>query len=229
MIRGLIFDFDGLILDTEVPDYQSWQDVYQAHGCALPFATWAECIGRGSASIAFNPYDTLEAALGRPIDREQIRAQRRQRFAELVAKQPILPGVEEYMIAARRRNLMLGVASSSSRAWVSSHLIRLGLSTCVDGMACADDVTHTKPDPELYHAILATLNLQPDEAIAFEDSPHGITAAKAAGLFCVAVPNPLTCQLPLDHADLRLASLADMPLETLLTATQICIRPPTTS
>lgn len=214
MIRGLIFDFDGLMLDTEGPDYQSWQETFQTHGRHLPFETWSAYIG-GSAH-AFDVYVHLEAALGRPVNRAAIRTVRRQRYAELVAAQEILPGVGDYIDAARRLGLKLGVASSSSREWVAGHLGRLGLDAHFDAIRCADDVARVKPHPDLYLAALAALDLHSHEAIALEDSPNGARAAKAAGLFCVAIPNPLTCELPLDHADLRLASLADLPLDGLI-------------
>lgn len=214
MIRGLVFDFDGLILETEGPDFQSWQEVYEGFGCHLPLAKWAAQIG--TAEARFNPYDELEAQLGRPVDRAAIRPRRRERFAELVAARGALPGVEEYIATATRLGLRLGVASSSSREWVVGHLTRLGLAHHFAAIACADDVARTKPDPALYQTALAALDLRPAAAIALEDSPNGIAAAKRAGLFCVAVPNALTGHLPLHEADLQLASLTDLPLECLL-------------
>jgi HAD superfamily hydrolase (TIGR01509 family) len=218
MIRALIFDFDGLILDTEVPEFQSWQEIFQQHGCQLPLETWAKCIG--TSSDAFNPYDYLEIQFGRTVNREAIRLQHRQRCAELLATQPVLPGVQAYLHDAQRLGLQLGVASSSSRAWVTGHLSRLGLIKHFASIRCADDVQHTKPDPALYQAALEAFGLHAKQAIALEDSPNGVLAAKRAGLFCVAVPNALTRQLSLDHADLQLTSLADMPLEGLLEAVQ---------
>lgn len=214
MIRGIIFDFDGLILETEGPDFQSWQEVYQGFGCTLPFARWAAQIG--TADGVFNPYDELEDQLGHPVDRAAIRARRRRRFAELVAAQTVLPGVEEYIAAAERLGLRLGVASSSSRGWVAGHLARLGIDRHFAAIACADDVARTKPDPALYRVALTALDLRPEEAIALEDSPNGIAAAKRAGLFCVAVPNRLTGRLSLTEADLQLTSLAELPLALLL-------------
>ncbi len=214
MIRGLIFDFDGLILETEGPDLQAWQEVYASFGCTLPFARWATQIGTGEA--LFNPYDELEVQLGCPVDRATIRSQRRRRFGELVAAQATLPGVADYIAAAERLDLRLGVASSSSREWVIGHLTRLGLNRHFAAIACADDVARTKPDPTLYRTVLAALDLQPEEAIALEDSPNGIAAAKRAGLYCAAVPNLLTRHLPLQEADLQLASLTDLPLAGLL-------------
>jgi HAD superfamily hydrolase (TIGR01509 family) len=218
MIRAVIFDFDGLILDTEVPEFQAWQEIFHLHGCHLPLATWAACIG--TASDAFDPYAYLETQLGRAIDREAIRLQSRQRRDELLAGQSALPGVQEYLSDAACLGLQLGVASSSSRAWVTGHLARLGFMAHFASIQCADDVHRAKPDPASYQAVLQALHLQPEQAIALEDSPNGILAAKRAGLFCVAVPNALTCQLSLPHADLHLASLADVPLARLLETVQ---------
>jgi len=214
MIRAVIFDFDGLILDTEVPEFQTWQEIYGSHGCELPLSVWAT--GIGTSSDAFNPYDYLEAQVGRVIDREAIQQQRRQRYRELLKTQAVLPGVREYIAEAKRLGLRLAVASSSSREWVVGNLTEHGLSPHFDCIKCSDDVLRVKPDPALYQCAVDALELRPEEAVAFEDSPNGVTAAKRAGLFCVAVPNPLTRQLILTHADLQLASLAEMPLQRLL-------------
>ncbi len=213
MIRSLLFDFDGLIQDTEGPAFLAWQEIYEEHGCSLPLSAWAAAIG---TTDGFDPYAYLEEQLGRSVDREALRRRFHQRETELSEAQPVLPGVMEYVAEAKRLRLKLGVASSSSREWVTGHLGRLGLLAAFEAIKCSDDVQHTKPDPELYHALLAALGLLASEAIALEDSPNGIRAAKRAGLFCVAVPNPLTRQLSLEEADLQLASLADMPLEALL-------------
>jgi len=217
MIRAIVFDFDGLILDTEVPEFQSWQAIYQAHGCTLPLAVWATCIG---TTDAFDPYAYLEEQLGRAVDREAVQRQHRQQGDTLIAAQAVLPGVHDYIAEARLLGLQLGVASSSSHAWVNGHLTRLALSQHFVCIKCRDDVPRPKPDPALYQAALAALGVRPEEAIALEDSPHGIAAAKRAGLFCVAVPNLLTRQLPLDHADLQIPSLAALPLPDLLRAVQ---------
>ncbi len=213
MIKALIFDFDGLILDTEVPEYQSWVELYQAYGVTLPLEKWLASIG---TTNAFNPYDYLEQQLGRQIDRPEVRLQRRARFAELMTDQTILPGVEDYIAKAKHLGLKLGVASSSPRAWVIGHLSRFRLDSHFDALHCGDAVKATKPDPALYLEVLEALGVEPSEAIALEDSPNGILAAKRAGIFCVAIPNALTSQLSLSHADFQMRSLADLPLEQLL-------------
>jgi HAD superfamily hydrolase (TIGR01509 family) len=213
MIKALIFDFDGLILDTEVPEYQSWVELYQTYGSKLPLDKWLASIG---TTNAFNPYEYLEQQLGRSIDRAAVRTQRRARFAELMADQTILPGVEDYIVTAKHLGLKLGVASSSPRAWVIGYLSKFGLDTHFDAIRCGDEVKATKPDPALYLAALAALEVEASEAIALEDSPNGILAAKRAGLFSVAIPNALTRQLSLSLADVQISSLADLSLEQML-------------
>jgi len=213
-IRAVVFDFDGLILDTESTDFQSWQEVFAAHGCELRLDAWADCIGRPAGH--FDPYVHLERLSGVPIDRERIRAQRSARLKELNLLQPILPGVLDYLREARGLNLKVGLASSSDRAWVHGHLERLGLLHYFDKIKCVEDTGAHKPDPSPYLAALDALEVAPSEAVAFEDAPHGIAAAKAAGMLCVAVPNPITRQLRLDSADCLLESLASLPLPALL-------------
>ncbi|MCA1665866.1 MAG: HAD-IA family hydrolase [Thermomicrobia bacterium] len=214
MIRGLIFDFDGLILDTELPDFESWQEMFIAHGASLPLAEWAPLIG--TVTETFDIYAYLERQAGRPIDREAVRERRRQRYHERVIEQMILPGVEDCIIEAKRRGLKVGLASAATAEWVLGHLERLGLHLHFDTVKTAADVERVKPDPALYRAALDALGLGAREAIALEDSPNGIAAAKAAGLFCVAIPNAMTRDLDLSVADLRLTSLADLPLAQLL-------------
>ena len=218
MIQALIFDFDGLILDTEVSSFQTWQEIYAEHNCDLPFDTWAVCIG-GSAH-SFDPCDFLEEQLGRPVQRDELRQRRRQRHVALVETQSLLPGVQEYVLTAKRLGLKLGVASSSSHEWVDNHLDRLGVLPYFDSIKCSNDVKYSKPAPDLYLASLDALGVRADQAIALEDSPNGVLAAQRASIYCVAVPNPITSRLSLSHADMRLTSLADIHLEQLLTHIQ---------
>ena len=214
MIQALIFDFDGLILDTEISSFQSWQEIYQEYQCELPLDKWAACIGGGVE--LFDPCDYLETLLGVPVPREALVARRRLLHLEMIGTLEALPGVEDYLLTAKQLGLKLGVASSSPRAWVEGHLSRLKLLTYFDHLSCGDEVLHKKPHPELYLTVLAALGVRADGAFALEDSPNGVRAAQHAGLFCVAVPNIVTSQLSLAHADMRLTSLAEMPLPVLI-------------
>jgi HAD superfamily hydrolase (TIGR01509 family) len=214
-IKALIFDFDGLILDTEMPDYASWQAVYAEYGQELPVAMWGQIVG-GTGASDFDPHNYLEELSGQSLDREEVWISRRTAYLDTVAEQPILPGVKDYLDGAKERGLKLAVASSSPDNWVSGHLTRLCLIDYFDAIKTADDVARTKPDPELYLSALQTLDVAAEEAVVFEDSGNGVRAAKAAGIYAVAVPNGLTAQLSIEGADLRLGSLAELSLDDLL-------------
>ncbi|NIM94533.1 MAG: HAD-IA family hydrolase [Anaerolineales bacterium] len=218
MIKGLIFDFDGLILDTETTDLQSWQEIYSDYGVTFPVSQWMDALG-GSHDL-FDPYSYLVSQLGQDVDLVEVRAKKSHLDTELIQEQLPRPGVKDYIEDANKLDLRLGLASSSERDWVLPHLFRLGLASRFQSIKCSDDVVHTKPAPDLFHAVLQELNLQSNQAIAFEDSSNGVLAANRAGIYCVAVPNAVTSQLSLDHADLRVESLAELPLEDLIQRVQ---------
>jgi HAD superfamily hydrolase (TIGR01509 family) len=214
-IRGLLFDFDGLLVDTETPSRLAYEELYREHGHELPLDEWATLVG--TIGAPFNPDDHLEELVGRPLDRARLTKERRAREHELSDLEELRPGVEEYFVEAERLGLRTAVVSSSDDAWIERHLRRLGRLEGLDAVVAANgDTQRAKPRPDLYLEALDRLGLEPAEAIAFEDSPNGVRAAKAAGLACVAVPNPITATLALDEADLVLDSLADVPLTELL-------------
>lgn len=213
MIRALVFDFDGLILETETPAYESWAEIYREHGHEIPMERWHDYLG---SDRGFSPVEHLAALVGEGLDRAATQSRRDVRKDELIAALDVMDGVREYVADAQRLGLRLGVASSSSRAWVTGHLERLGIHTHFDVVRTRDDVERTKPAPDLYVSTIQALSVQASEAVALEDSPNGIASARAAGLRCVAIPNALTRGLDLSGADVRLDSLADIPLEQLL-------------
>jgi HAD superfamily hydrolase (TIGR01509 family) len=213
LIRAIVFDFDGLILDTEEPIYRSWLEVYQAHGEDLPFERWVQIVG--STTTVFHPQHHLEERLGRPLPQEVL-DRRIERRTELVLANQMLPGVVQKLDEARDLELKLGVASSSTNDWVRGHLARLGILDRFDCVRCRDDVAHAKPEPDLYIAVLDCLGVTAAEAIAIEDSPNGVLSAKRAGMRSIAIPNSITARLDLGKADLVLSSLADLTLSQLL-------------
>jgi HAD superfamily hydrolase (TIGR01509 family) len=213
-IKGLAFDFDGLILDTELPIFQSWQDIYQMYGLELHLQEWAVVIG--SSNEMFEPLDELEKRVHQPLRKEEIIEIQRLKVMEHILQQPVLPGVKEYLQQAQELRIKVSVASSSPRYWVEDHLTRLGLIDYFDSIYAQEDVLKVKPDPGLYRQAAIGMDLLPDEVIALEDSTNGIISAKLAGLYCVAVPNILTQTLDLSKADLVINSLAELPLPLLL-------------
>lgn len=211
--RAVVFDFDGLIVDTETPVLRSWQDVFDDHGVELTIDFWARVIGTAGTDVVGH----LRELTGLDLDREDIRA--RQRAHEEALNAEIggpLPGVEDRIREAQRLGLRLGVASSSSEAWVTGHLERIGLRDAFAALACAGaEPGRAKPEPVVYREVCAALGVEPQDAVAIEDTPHGITAARSAGLACIAVPNQVTVLLDLSTADLVIDSLAEHTLEEL--------------
>lgn len=213
-MRALVFDFDGLILETEIPVMESWRQVYTDHGVELPMDTWLETIG--TADHEFDPFAHLQELVGHPLEREPMQSRRILHRDAILHAQETLPGVRDYLETGRRMGLKMAIASSSRRQWVVGHLERLGIHAHWDAVLTADDVEKTKPHPALYLAAVKALGVEPSEAVAFEDSRHGVLAAKAAGLWCVGVPANLTKNMDLSDADIVLASLAELSLGNLL-------------
>jgi HAD superfamily hydrolase (TIGR01509 family) len=215
-VRALLFDFDGLILDTEYASRAGWEWLYREHGHELPADLWATLIGTTHAP--WDPMAHLEALVGEPLEREALNERRYAREIALIEAEELRPGIAEYLAAARRHGLKRAIVSSSNRGWVDMHLERLEEAVGWDAICTADrDPARAKPSPTLYLEALDALGVSAGEAIAFEDSPNGVLAAKAAGIFCVAVPNEVTRDLGLEDAgaDLVLDSLAELPPETL--------------
>jgi HAD superfamily hydrolase (TIGR01509 family) len=213
-IKGFIFDFDGLILDTEMPNIIAWQEIYQKHQVKLPYERLAADLG--TIYESFDPFAYLEQQTNQNINRDQLMKEKRSRTSELILGQPVLPGVKEYLTFAHENGLKVGLASSSDRRWINDHLRRIGLLDQFDCIFTSDDVKRAKPSPDLYLANLTTLGLNGKEAVVFEDAPMGIKASKAAGTYCVAVANQITRDLNLSQADIILNSFKEKRPEEII-------------
>jgi HAD superfamily hydrolase (TIGR01509 family) len=216
-IKSLIFDFDGLILDTETPEIDVWKTIYAEHGFEFPFDRYSQIIGGWGVST-FDAADYLHQLANDSLDLDAIRLRHRNESARRFSEQPIRDGVQDYLTDARRLNLRLAIASSSKHSWVEPHLTRLGLFRYFDKIICGDDVPlgRTKPNPDIFLKALDELQINAGEAIVFEDSPNGVNAAHAVGIYVVAVLNPTTSLMRIEGADLTLNSLSNLSLEDLL-------------
>lgn len=214
MIQALIFDFDGLILDTESPLVQAWQEIYRSYELELPVEHWAQMLGQSTDPP--EAYEHLEQQIASAVDRERIKQQRIAREAELIQDQKPLPGVEALIEEATLRGFQLAIASSSDHAWVEGHLARLNLIGHFKAILCAEDVRSTKPAPDLYMRALQDLGLQAQDAIALEDSAYGGQAALAAGLACVVIPNAITRLASFEEGLIMLDTLEGVYLDDLL-------------
>lgn len=217
MIKGVIFDFDGLILDTETHEYEVLQEIFQENNSELPLDMWGEIIGTISD---FNPFSYLEAQTKKQFNHEDLKKIKIERFTERLASEKARPGIEEYIETAKSLGLKVGLASSSNLQWVSTHLNNLGLFKKFECIKTADDVEKVKPDPTLYLEAAKGLGLKPEECLAFEDSANGALAAKKAGLKCVIIPNKVTQNLKFCEVEYRLTSMEEVKFEKLLQVLQ---------
>jgi putative hydrolase of the HAD superfamily len=218
VIKALIFDFDGLILDTESSIVEGWKEIYTEFGQEFPLQTWIREV-IGTTDAAFDPAAHLAAATSRSLDlraQQALHARVERYHLEQLRTLSAMPGIVDYLETARRLGLHLAVASSSGHAWVEGHLRQLGLLEFFDAILCREDVRQIKPDPELFLAALQALQVPAEQALVFEDSRNGVLAARRAGLRVVAIPNQITAQGTIDGASLLLASLAELSLEDLL-------------
>lgn len=198
MMRALVFDYDGLIVDSETPEYYCWKKVYEDHGESLPVQDWVHVVG---GAQHFDMRAELERRLGRAIEAwERVDASRVEHYRSIFDQQSLLPGVQALFDEGRRLGWKIGVASNSTSGWVSSGLKRFGLHGHVGALRARDTAKAPKPDPAPYLEVLEELGALAQPSFGFEDSAPGVAAARAAGLTVIAVPNELT-----KHHDLRAA------------------------
>lgn len=216
MLRALIFDFDGLILDTETPEVLVWQDIYKEHGFELPVEEWEKTVG-GYGISTFDAAQHLSAQTQGRLDPAALKARYRLEADAIIHAKPIQPGIMEMIASAKEHGLKVAIGSSSPHSWVDAHTQRLGIYHHFDHIICQDDVApgKTKPHPDIYLKALETLQVDKTEAVVFEDSPNGVLASKRAGVFVVAVPNPLTARMNV-QGDLTIPSLAALTLQDLM-------------
>jgi HAD superfamily hydrolase (TIGR01509 family) len=216
MLKALIFDFDGLILDTETPEVLVWQSIYREHGFELPVHEWEKTIG-GYGISTFDAADHLTHLTQGRLDAVSSRLRYRKEADAVIHASPVLPGVKEMIHAAKAQGMKVVIGSSSPHSWVDAHTQRLGIYNLFDHIICQDDVApgRTKPHPDIFLKALEKLQIRNTEAVVFEDSPNGVLAAKRAGVFVVWVPNPLTAKMSAS-GDMKVSSLAELTLRDLM-------------
>lgn len=214
-LDAVVFDFDGLIIDTEWVIYETARAAFACHGHELPEAAWATIVGLadddGAAWTAL-----LEAAGVEGFALTDYTAAYESQDRSNRDTLPALPGVEALIDALTASGVPIGVASSSDRAWLDRHLGRLGLAEHFGAIVGADAVGGIgKPAPDVYLRACADLGADPVRSVALEDSAHGINAAKAAGMAAVAIPSRITRFNDFAAADLVVSSLEDVSLDRL--------------
>ena len=162
-LKGLLFDFDGLILDTETTIFQAWSEKFAEHGQELHLEAWGQILGKSGDELG--PLEGFLEQFPDQAARDKVQKDVSSREHELVLKQKPLPGVIELITAASKAGLKMGIVSSSDQKWVHTHLERLKLMKYFDHTSCADDVKEAKPNPELYQLGISKTGLAPDQIV----------------------------------------------------------------
>jgi HAD superfamily hydrolase (TIGR01509 family) len=212
-VRAVVFDFDGLLMDTETTMVESWRAEWAYHGLELDLEEFWP--GHGG-DISADRYAVLAAAVGAGFDRDESHARRQAHRDAMHVELDFRPGIREWVTTARELGLQVAIASSSPASWVLGHLERVDAVDLFDLVVTGDEVETHKPDPAIYELALRRLGVRGAEAIAVEDTAHGVAAAQAAGMVAVAIPNPFVAPAAVTAADLVLGSADEMLLSELL-------------
>jgi HAD superfamily hydrolase (TIGR01509 family) len=204
---AVLFDFDGVLVDTEWAIYQAWRRTFEAHDHDLPLEVYTRCIGSDFQS--WSPKTHLEDLTGLAFDWHHLDARRQEEImAELDGARP-MPGVCEVLAKLPAAGLATAVVSSSSHHWVDGWLDKLGLQDHFATTVCRGDAPRIKPAPDLFLEAARRLDVLPRNCLVIEDSVNGLNAAKEAGMRVWAVPNRLTECLDFSQADRVFRSLAE--------------------
>lgn len=209
-LEGVVFDFDGLILDTETPEFEAWSKVFIEHGVELEIEEWAKCVGGGNP-----PWRVDEHLVSLVADADLRLAKLRAHEIRdaILLELELRPGILELLDLLESLDLKFGIASSSRSLWVDGFLQNYDLRERFSVVQTWDMVGAKKPDPRLYLSACEGLGINASFALAFEDSPNGILAGKRAGMLVAAVPNSVTERFDLSMADYRFDSLIDADRE----------------
>lgn len=212
MIKAIIFDFDGLIIDTESVWYESYKETLKSYQFDLPLAEFGECIG--SDETVLNTY--FKKNLGESCNVDEIENRAFDIYKTKMSSPEARIGVLDYLQEASEMGFKIGLASSSSKEWVTKYLKELGFLNYFEVIVTRDDVEKVKPAPDLYLKAINDLKIDSSEGIAFEDSLNGSIAAMTAGLKCVIVPNSVTELSAFENYSLRLKSMSERSLSEVI-------------
>jgi putative hydrolase of the HAD superfamily len=213
-LAAVVFDFDGVVLDSETPEYESHRRIYERCGIALPVDEWCDAIGLWTEGHDERRFETLcSRAAGAP-PRDVYHAERRRLRDALLPAEP-MRGIRELLVALDRVGLPAAIASTSPADWVVPALERIGIRALFAAIVTGDEVRRRKPAPDVYLEAARRLDVNPAQTVAIEDSGPGVAAARAAGMFVVAIPHWLTATHDLRAADLQVAHAGELSLARL--------------
>jgi len=213
-IDAVIFDFDGVILDSENAEYESHRRIYERCGVRLNVDEWCRAIGLWTEGHDDQRFVRLRELSASAPEREAYHEERRRIFQSLVPGEP-MRGIRELLLALQTAAVPTAIASTAPSRWVVPSAERIGVRQLFHVVVTGDDVPRRKPAPDVYLEAARRLGANPARSIAIEDSSPGIAAARAAGMQTVAIPHWLTEPHDFSLANLRVAHAGELTLERL--------------
>lgn len=214
MLQGLVFDFDGTIVDTETPEYESARAVWAHYGLQLDHGFWESHVGASN----FDWLAQLATEVGEGFDAHEADRRRFEIHRVLIEKTSPNPGVVDLMVAAAERAIPVAIATNAPGVWPEHHLERMGIRHHVGPIISIDDVRRGKPHPDPFALACERIGADPRRCVAFEDSEIGVTSAVAAGLYVVAVPHHLSANHDVSPAHQVRETLAGLTIDELIEA-----------
>ena len=213
-LAAVVFDFDGVVFDSETPEYESHRRLYEECGIALTVEEWCDAIGVWSAEHDDRRFDALRARAAAAPARADYHTRRHALFEELAPRAP-MRGIVGLLDELDRAEVPAAIASTAPSRWVRPAIARLGLTMRFRAIVTGDDVARRKPAPDVYLEAARRLGVDPRLAVAIEDSAPGLAAARAAGMRAVAIPHWLTERHDLSTAELRVEHAGELSLARL--------------
>ena len=205
---AILFDFDGVILDTEWSIYESMRETFIENGHDLPLEEYVKCIG--SDFNTWSPENMLEELTGKTFDWETIGIARNKWIRKEISKLDTMPGVRETVSLCQQREIPVAIVSSSNHSWVDGWLDKLGLLKSFDHIIAREDAPRIKPAPDLYLEAVKRLKLPASKCLVIEDSLNGMKSAHTVGCPVAAIPNRITQCIDFSAAEYQYPSLVEL-------------------
>jgi HAD superfamily hydrolase (TIGR01509 family) len=213
-LAAVVFDFDGVLLDSETPEYESHRRIFERCGVRLTTDEWCDQIGLFTEGHDDRWFHELRARAAEPPGRDVYDAEKRRIFDEVVPNAP-MRGVADLLTTLHAAAIPAAIASSSTASWVEPAVARLGITGFFRAIVTGEQVARRKPAPDLYLEAARRLNVDPARTVAVEDSGPGLAAARAAGMKTVVIPHWLTEGHDLNGADMRVAHAGELTVARL--------------
>jgi HAD superfamily hydrolase (TIGR01509 family) len=215
-LAAVVFDFDGVILDSETPEFESHRQIFERCGVPLTVDEWCDQIGIYTEGEEDRWFRRLCDRSPSALNHVEYHAERRRLFEELISPEP-MRGIRELLESLRDAGVPMAIASTAPSRWVIPAAERIGLASMFTTIVSGDDVARRKPAPDVYLEAARRLGADPSSSVAIEDSGPGIAAARAAGMKTVAIPHWLTERHELSGADLRVVHAGELSVARLAT------------